>query len=294
MITTKKINEYKIKLIPNIDKPKTLLNENLFSEPFPNILILAKKKSGKTTVIYNILDRLVDKNTIVIFFVSTLLKDSSYKQILKNLKSKCIPYIPETSFYDDFGNNQLNNLITYLKKETPDEETRDLNPFDSEDSSEDSSENPYMGKTNTILDDKVCDEHCDSCEKCFHPHILMVLDDLSAETRNDPALAKLLKTNRHLKITVIISTQEITDLKPDMLLQMQYCLAFSSIPKDSRNNKLRKLWSSLNLGISYLSFEKLYEKATAPDKPGEKSHNFLYIDVDNLAFRKNFNISITI
>ena len=86
----KEINEFVVKPIPvkKLDK-NDIVGGELFEEIYSNIFICAKKKSGKSTVIYNIIKKCTDKNTVgVIVFCSTYTKDGNWKAIKEYLDEK--------------------------------------------------------------------------------------------------------------------------------------------------------------------------------------------------------------
>jgi len=90
----KTINK-KIVKVPKVLKKKekrALLGEEIFPEPYPNIFICAKKKSGKTVVIYNTVKARVGPNTSVIAFCSTVNKDPVWLEIKKWCAEHKVPY----------------------------------------------------------------------------------------------------------------------------------------------------------------------------------------------------------
>lgn len=278
-IKENKINDHKITVPETLIKKQ--LSNGLFLIEDPNIFILAKKESGKTLCVKFILEKICDENTIVIFFASQFFNDKSYKIITDMLKEKDVPYIAETSFNDKKGKSQLQKLLNYLKTQNL-HLLQELDPFygmdeDSEEENEEEDVPAYELE-----------------EGEEPPRLVIVIDDMSDETRHNAKLKALLKANRHMKATVILSTQAMIDVQNDCLNQMQYVLAFAKIPEDKKNNKLLKLYSELALSIPYEEFKALYDYATAPNTPGEKSHNFLFIDVSRGQFRKNFDIALEI
>ena len=96
------------------------------------------------------------------------------------------------------------------------------------------------------------------------------------------SIGNLLKTNRHYHAKVFISTQYITDLQPAALKQLDYFLCFRSFSED----KLEDIHRHLDLSIEFPEFLKIYKYAT------EEPYSFLYVDVRNDKFRKNFNEEI--
>ena len=67
----KKINDIAVKPIIQRKLPKELiLGYDYFPTLYSNIYICSKRKSGKTTLIYNILKHCTDKKTNVVFSVA--------------------------------------------------------------------------------------------------------------------------------------------------------------------------------------------------------------------------------
>jgi hypothetical protein len=69
---TKEINSIKIKPVVHLAlEPTEILGYDYFPTLYSNIYICSKRRSGKTTLIYNILKHCVSKRTNVVFFCST-------------------------------------------------------------------------------------------------------------------------------------------------------------------------------------------------------------------------------
>ena len=96
-------------------------------------------------------------------------------------------------------------------------------------------------------------------------------------------MAQLLKTNRHWKAKVIVSTQYITDIAPAARRQFDYWLLF---PKLSPQN-LAMVRLSAGLPLDEQEFIDLYNIAT------KDRYNFLYIDTNNVEYRHNFSVALT-
>ncbi len=81
---------------------------------YANIFLCAKKKSGKTNVIYNLLDQVAGPKTTVYIFCSTVHKDATYDAIMKMLKKKNISFEAHTHFLDKGGKtNILTDIISH-------------------------------------------------------------------------------------------------------------------------------------------------------------------------------------
>ena len=86
---TKEINKIIIKPVVHLAlEQNEILGYNYFPTIYSNIYICSRRRSGKTTLIYNILKNCVNKRTNVVLFCSTIKRDSTYKLILEMLEKK--------------------------------------------------------------------------------------------------------------------------------------------------------------------------------------------------------------
>ena len=101
---TKKINNKEVKAIPidesKIDK-RPVKGVEVCPQCFANVLLLAKKNSGKTSNIYALLQQCLGRDTNVIAFVSTLDKDPQWTVIREYCESKGVPFQGYTSLFED-------------------------------------------------------------------------------------------------------------------------------------------------------------------------------------------------
>jgi hypothetical protein len=269
-IILKTINKEKVSQVPKteIDDKRPILGYNLFPEIYANIFLCAKKKSGKTTVIYNIIRKCVNKHTKIIAFVSTLTKDKSWITIRKFCKLNNIEFEGHTSLKSDDGVDLLDELVNHLQLEYPEDAEDEVKP-----------------KKNPLI---ICDGDTDDEDekpkksKYQSPEYLIILDDLSNELKSN-SLITLLKKNRHFKSKILLSSQYLNDLKPESRKQMDYFLVFRGQPRD----KLSTIYKDADVHIDENTFYKLYSHAT------KDPFNFLYIDCTNSKFRKNFNQEYT-
>lgn len=260
MLETKKINDEKVEPV-EIKKinPKEILGYNLFSEPYSNIFCCARKKSGKSTTIFHILKKSVNKDTNVVVFCSTYTKDPTWIEIQKYLEEKDIPNEFHTSIFDDSKKNILDELIEYMTIEESDSESSEEEEIQLVNFNSRKKYKKKKKKTKLV------------------PKYFIIFDDLSTELRNK-TIPKLLKKNRHYKCKILLSSQYLNDMDPQSIRQLDYTLVFKGLPQ----NKLEELYSKLDLNIGYDLFLKLYHDAT------KENYNFLYIGNDG-TYRKNFN-----
>ena len=105
---TEKINDITITpVIVSSLKADQILGYEYFPVLYSNIYICAKRKSGKTTLIYNILKNCTSKKTNVVFFVSTIHRDDTYQKILEMLKKKKCNVMAHAHFLDGKENISL-------------------------------------------------------------------------------------------------------------------------------------------------------------------------------------------
>lgn len=279
-----KINDIELKpIIRNklLEDKKNIIGGELFDNPYNNTFILAKKRSGKSCTIYHILEKSVYKDSKVLFFCSTIHIDDTYRKILKLLDKKGIDYEINTSFKDEeTGEDLLQGLL---------EELKNPNLSDSENDDDEIKEIKVLGKgnidygyTRTITKKKKKIEK-KKPEKLYSK-IFVIIDDMGKVCRH-PAIGQLMKINRHSKMRIIVSSQYINDLTPEALKQLDYCLVFKSL----NNDKIEKLHQDLDIGsLDNNQFSDLYKEITS------EPFSFLYIDVRQEKFRKNFNISVDV
>jgi hypothetical protein len=244
--------------VPTIDKTR-IKGYELFEEIYANIFLLAKKKSGKTSTIFKILQKCSSKKTNIIVFSSTVNKDQNWLAIVKYFEEHNIHIETYTSIFDDDGENLIQHLLNDLglqeKKEKKKPKEKSIIFEDS-----DSEEKEYQSKT-------------------IAPELIIVFDDMSSELQNK-FVGVFLKQNRHYKAKVIISSQYYNDITKQTRQNLDYLLMFGKIPIEKLEDVI---YPELDLTIPFPIFLKLYLHAT------KDKYNFLYIDLREEKLRKNFN-----
>ena len=265
----KQINDMKIKTIPlkKIDK-KDIVGGDMF-DLYPNIFICAKKKSGKTTCIFNILKACTDKNTLGVYvFCSTYTKDANWLAIHEMLDKKKVPNKFFSSIFDEKTNN-LHELIEAIQDEESEEEKEE----------EEEMEPPIV----IFDDDRVKVTIKKKKPKKISQRYVIIFDDLSSDLK-DPNVSHLLKKNRHLKTKIIISSQYILDIAPMSRRQIDIYMLFSGLNED----KLMEVFRNADLNIEFPVFMAMYHKAT------EDKYAFFYINSSECQYRINFDKEIII
>lgn len=276
-ISQEKINKVKVKpLVNNITEDICeVKGKELFKNNLSNIYIMARKRSGKSSLIGTILRKMTDKRCNVIIFSSTNKIDPCWIAIKKDLEKRGITTLTYTHFIDDNKNNILEQFLKDLEG-------------DSDNESEEVDNGNKICGDGTFLkfvpfEKEIKKEKPSYKPKKSVPDYIICYDDLSSDLRHS-IISSCLKSNRHKKIMNIISSQYLNDLNRPALRNLDYMIMF----KGQDDEKLELIHRSLDLGISLEDFEKLYHYAV------EEPYSFLYIDIRNDEYRKNFNEKIMI
>jgi hypothetical protein len=276
------INHHKVRAIPlpHLDK-RPVKGAEICNKAYGAVFTVAKRESGKTAVVYYIIDHCTSKKTNIIVFCSTLYNDANWIQIRKKLEARGNPTEYFTSAFED-GEDQIRNLVTRFTDEAKDRE----------DEEGDTEEVPcadkicaYFDKHHLNKEDDDTQHKKEKKEKYLTPKHVIIFDDMSGELRS-PSLIKLLKESRHFLAKVIISSQYLHDLKPETLSQIDLWLIFKGQP----DAKLATILERSDLDIPFEKFKRAYDIATEPKK--NDTHPFLYVDVRKNELRRNFNYSI--
>ena len=254
---TKQLNAIEIKpvKVPK-QKKKDILGYDMFPVQYSNIFITARKNSGKSNLVYRIVENCTNRYTKVLIFAATVNKDPVYKKLIKMLTKRNIDTVASTDFMVD-GIDLLAEFMANNTGEKPAEKPEEKLQLDL------FPEPPPPRK---------------SKKKAIEPNYLVILDDLGTECRH-PSVTQLLKTNRHYHAKVIISSQHATDLDLASRRQLDYMLLLGGIPRD----KLTLIYNSGDFNIQLNEFIDLYGDATAV------KYSFMYCDITGGTYRKNFN-----
>lgn len=107
----------------------------------------------------------------------------------------------------------------------------------------------------------------------------LIISDDQGKWNRDDELEMVLKSNRHLHTTVIVSSQSVTDMSPNGWNLLNFCILFEGQPQ----KKLEKLHEQMGLKLEFPYFMRLYRHATA------EKHSFFYVGGKGLEdYRKNF------
>lgn len=237
---------------------------SIFSEPYANVFLLAKKKSGKTTLLTKILKKCTGPKTKLVFMVSTIDKDDIYKHIVEYFEGKGNEVMVYTTISEGKGRNKISHIA---------EELGVLDPEEDEDESEES-QVPFIDFGDSPAAEKPEKKKRERKDKYLSPEIIFILDDQGTLLRNQD-VSNLLKKNRHYKSKVLISSQYLHDLRPEAIGQLDYFIVFGKQPED----KLKRMWRTLDLALPYEEFNERYHQAT------DERFSFLYIDLLHEKYR---------
>lgn len=290
MLKTTKINNIKVvPVITNKREPDKIGGYNFFPEPYCNIAVLGKKHSGKSSTLFNILKACANKNTHVWLFSSTIHRDDTYKEIIKMLEEKKCKVDTFIHFIDE-GGNILDEIIEELKNPDGQDEDRLTGAEPCLGVSKCSKMKPNFGGKILTEEEKekatartIAKEEKKMKKKKIYPDHIFCMDDLGSDMRHK-SIDILLKTNRHFKSKVILLGHTLTDLNPGSRKQLDYTLIFKCFSEE----KLKTLYTDLDLSIDFEDFKKAYEYAT------KDPYNFLYISTKSDELRRNFNEKIDI
>lgn len=268
-----KINDCKLTCPKVKKKDKNWKGKDILDVKYWIMSILAKRRSGKTTLIYNLIKQFGHKHMIILFFVPTFYKDSVYESIRNYLDRKGIVYQGNTSIENEEG---IDLIDVFMKENNGDRYL--LN----QESKEEIVQQPQIPVCN--FGGPIIDSQSESKNEDINiePEYMIIFDDMSSQLRH-PSIVKLCKNSRHFKCKIILSSQSIVDLTPSQHSQIDYCVLFKNFNFDS----IEKVYKRLQPNLSFEEFYELYKNVTE-GKTG-KYNNFLVIDRNKEEYRKNLN-----
>lgn len=259
MSKLQKINDIIVKPVklPVVDI-NDIKGHELFPSLYHNILLLAKKKSGKTSTIREIINRTTDETTKIIVFSPTANSDPTWLVIQEEHENITI--------HDSLTEDGVQLLPIYIKKLSEVKEETQVGGGHWE----------YQSIDNTRK--YVADPIKKEKKRPLVPQYLFIFDDMSGELINTN-ISVYLKLHRHLKASTLISTQYLKDLRPASLNQMDYCLMWPGIEQDVIDTAFIRF----DLPQTEKQLNEMYKLATS------EPYNFFYINIRNVEYRKNFN-----
>lgn len=275
-----KLNDITIEPVIDNSKrdPKKIVAYDWFNEPYCNVLLCARKMSGKTTVIYRALEKCVIKGTNVMIFASSVNNDATYKKMKKMLKDKGANVKTYTDFITDDGFNVIEGFLKEMSNNAEDaEEKRSSGQSEIPRAYADFGQYDHLKPTIGKKKKK------ENPNKKICPETIIVIDDMSTACRH-PSISRLLTKNRHYKLKVFLSCHSVVNVDPMGLRMIDVFMLFPNLSEERIEEVADKV------GISFKSdtkkHKKLYDLYTHATR---EPYNFLYIDRNNCTYRKNFN-----
>ena len=286
MINEEKINDVKIVPVklPSSDNTAIRGGELFDNNLLYNLYIASKKKSGKTSLISNIIKQTTNADTIFYIFCSTHNLDESWKAILHMLdKRGCVVNVYDSIFEGKV--NHLNNVIDELMGEMTDNNKEKINGKGKKKAFSAVPQLPMRiflgsGAVEVVKEEPPPEE---KKKKRKTPKYLFVFDDISNQLKS-LSVSRFLKVHRHFQASSIISSQYCKDLQPQAITQIDFLIVFKGFSED----KLNFMWKLLDLSIEFSDFLELYYYAT------KEPYAFLYTNVRTEQFRKSFNTVLNI
>ena len=289
MLHIERINKFRVKPLPKdpVDESK-IAAYDLFQRVACNIVMIGPTTCGKTTTLWNIIQKCINKKTNVIMFAACVNVDETYQQILEYLEKKKCVHSEFTEIYDDNEDEDGHpvgkpiNMLTKIRKELEDNLSDDeggppipepKNPYKlswgiepvkprppplSQEQKEKLKEKKPKGKK--------------------YPEIFMVFDDLGDQMR-DRSVFRWLKESRQFKAKTAMLIHSPVNLEPQAVSQLQYILIFEGYSDD----QIEALYEKIGFKLPFEQFLQAYKFCT------QVKYQFMYIDRVNTQIRRNFD-----
>ncbi|MGO9387358.1 MAG: hypothetical protein ACLPWD_04830 [Methanobacterium sp.] len=244
--------------IKNIGDKRTYAYCNEFNHPYPNIFLCAKKNSGKTVLLTNLIDLCADKkNTMIRIFSTTYQNDPDFlKYIETRIKQGYHIECYSTIDYANKKGEMYRNII--------DKQLSEIDAF---------LENPKKSEKFFSLKKQI-------------PLILYIFDDFRISLRENKFLNDIATRNRHYKCILIYSSQRFYDVSPIVRCNLNVLILFRGMNEKNLECVYEECINTAHM--TYDQFVYLYNLAT------KEPYHFLYIDTDKEEFRKNLNLKYEI
>tara|TARA_Y100000310_G_scaffold217312_1_gene218377 strand:- start:3034 stop:3855 length:822 start_codon:yes stop_codon:yes gene_type:complete len=264
------INNIKIKPLPTdeIKDSRPCKGWKIFLDDlYPNLSMIAKKKSGKTVALGNIVKLCCDDRTIVIVFSPNIYSDNSHIGLRDHCEKKGIEYHGYTSIIDENGNNIIKILENQLREQAKQRmiDSKIINKMSIKDLQD------YMFENDDGEDKEKKKEY-------KVPEYCVIIDDLRSEIKSS-VVRSMIQMNRHYHIMCIISSQYSKDLMPASRENIDSCIVFKKQP----DKRIQQLCDDFDLEKPIDDLIEIYKDATKED------YSFLFIDIRNEKYRKKLD-----
>lgn len=261
---------------------KPVLGGEIIPDLYPGtVALLAKTRSGKTTVISHITNHCIDERTAVYIFCKTVNLDPTWKTIVRDLRRRGVSVTTYTSLMTDkMGGNALSRLFdtfeAEIQTERKEKAPKSLHELAAVDKN-------FLALPNPIADPdsvKPLAAKDESAYETSAPRRWVIVDDMGRQHLRHNIIEDCLKKTRHYKCRMLISTQHIIHIAPSALTQYSaVCMwrGFSPVYMAKLHDRL----SMFNV-IDFKSFWVLYSSVT------KEKHAFLTYHLTDETFRNGF------
>jgi len=227
MIKTEHINEINVYPFWN-EKKKTrkTVKKNHFEitpEPFPNIILCGRKKSGKTTTALYLIFRFMTNKTKLIIFSPDLLNDRENSSAVEMLK-------------EIFGEESIIVHKAFFNAE---------------------GKNIFLDEINDA-DDRFKLEKENTKSKYLYPSTIFFFDDLSKDELKSQEIGTLSQNNRHYGCLNIYSSQDWKNFDVKTRNNIDMLFLWNGLNKE----RLKSIYDQIQPPITYDNFLKMYNKST--------------------------------
>lgn len=270
---------------PKDDQKYPVLGSDIIKSLYSLIDIQARPGSGKTTLIFDMLNSKCGPKTTVIIFSGSADLDDNMIYIIDWLKENHIRHAVHGDLVDENDNSIIDAFkkswdIQRMKDEEMKSGTGNLQYYDRP--------VPIGGSWSSEVKEvkekkfyKTLDPHLVKIGGVTYeyPANILIFDDLGGKMRGKQAkeLEKFAKLHRHYKSLMIFSTQDLVDHSPGLRNIIKDWFLFSDIDQ----KRLIEIYKSVGASISESKFLQLYNLATA------KPHDYAHIDVKLKTMSKN-------
>lgn len=275
-----KIEPIKMKEDPDAKKP--IKGAEIIDERYPGSFgLIAKTKSGKTTVINHILHHTIDKRTTVFIFCSTVTIDEGWIAIVKWLRSEGIGVYTFEKMIEFDGRHKKNHLAALYDKFKEEDDNKRKKKKYKKGLHEIATKPTFLATPNLIQDPELVGVQPEPEYPDWAPERLVIMDDLDYEELKDPAVGNALKKTRHYHARVIISSQHIMHLSKSAFAQLSVILVWAGFSADYMQSLVE---GRMTTDFGWKQFYLIYKKVT------EEKHAFVAIYQNENEIRRNFDM----
>lgn len=249
----KKVNNVEVVPLKGapVDK-RPHLCDTIFSEPLPVCYLAAKRKSGKSVLLQNILDYITEKSvTTIRIFSETIAGDFQFKHYITERKKE--GFIIET-FNQVYQTDKKGNKINILAQQLHEIDDFVLNK-------------DKMKRFMTT--------------KYQWPLVIYIFDDFRLQMKEVSLINDMATRSRHYRIALFYSSQKYKDVTNAVRINLTNLVLFKNMREEDLDTIHKEI---ITPAIKFDTFMSIYLDAT------KDKFCFLFIDVEKQIFRKNLNM----